>query len=1837
MAKIRVKDDECLALIDTGSEVNAVDKKLIEDHRDWGQIFDSDANLTGVGKERVDTHGKVKITFTLAEDPGNILSEEFEVLEDLDRGFILGSGFLRKHEISIQNYAKDSFLWKPSTSTRIRLVIPEQEEELKVNIIIKNTKNKDQREEKRPKRLSNIKHASKAKSEKQNFSKLSNTKTIKTYKETYNSQGNPHTAKTGSKPAAKIVERTLWTSSDWNLEKGAETNQWIKLIESEEKIKNGDVWLIEPLESKGPKDLLIGRTLVTVKEGKVPLKIMNLSLDENTLKKNTKIAKIEKVDANKYKVDEWENQKEPSDTNYPPFIRILEPENESKNELCKKVLEEHPWMINIQMGSLTDDQRYETYKVVKRHEEAFSKNENDIGRTDLMEVKINLDKKEPIKTKQYAVPPHKKEILKEQVQKFKDLKVIQSSTSPYNSPTVLVTKPDKSYRLCIDFRKLNEHTIKEAVPLINFEEASQLLATNKFFSSLDLYSGYLQLPLEKSSQEKTAFTVGTEHYEFNCLPFGVTNGVANFQNLINIIFGDIQMEKILCYVDDILIIAKTFEEHLARLDIVLGRLVKAKLKLKPKKCSLLKTELIFLGIVISVDGIWPAERKIGAIQEFQTPKTRKQLRSFLGLTNFFKRFIENYALVAAPLYDLTSDKTKFIWTGKMEEAFIKLKELLLCPPILRHPDFTKKFHVWSDASLIGLGAVLTQEQEEGGHAAVAFASKKLTNTQSRYSVTELELLGVVFAIKHFSCYIQGRHFWIHTDHCPLTYLMNTKSDTKARHFRWLLEIQAYEFTIIHNKGTENSAADALSRNPAFLENREELKNDTINLLKRTPVNQEELYSWKLKVNDQLGVKMKQDQPNTIKYIEECKDSLYQQISNLLTHSLDFTDDFRTIIRKFEMKHRKYVDLAAPEADEENTVHFKQIKTGAQGTELEIVALAGLLKIPIIYKSKNQTKVTLGGMHSDLEGFPPVGAALELKRDNFGNWIWTNPTMEILEHDSSNRITRKPKNEKQVSRKRGDLLDTEEVEIVIPEEQKDEKRTDCTVCKINLLKDEALYVPTVKEYIACQQEDGYCQAWTKYILKKEQPKTNVISKREFKRLSEAMYLHVNGLLMVHSETMPKKSDRTNLDKIVVPLSMLKYVFQGNHDLMGHIGREKSLELIKRKYYRPNMAELLTRYIKSCMKCASKGGNRGITKAPLGSFPINTQRFAAWNIDIMGPLAISKQGSKYILSCIENYTRWLELIPLDNIKSPTIARAIVKNIVCRFGVPYSLYSDRGANFRSDIMKEVYKVLGIKKQETLPYSPSSNGKVERSNLFVINVLKTMINDEQENWESQLPFVLLAYRASIHQFTDTTPAYLVYGSDLVLPQHLMLDLPVAGKPGLETSKQSVGTEIALRLRKANETYLKTLDNKVKARNDKLNDDRKDIKINVGDSVYLKRPFIKQQGKCEKLAAKFVGPYRVTRKTGDLGFEIQEIGGRKSFEAHRNNIVPSFLPLRKDIVIWAKEGENTIKELKLKEVTPNMLLNLDVNPLNATNKGVILTQDLSTKEDKQKKIDKVDTEMKTGNKLEETLNKQNTSKEQITESEINLEEKVEVSPHNQNTAPNSHKLRSGKIWKDNQQKPKQINMLKRNRQLERLKNLWGGEKAKNHPITFGEKENQNQGNGAYKKKEIKLFIHMNNTKSHRKIGYSNLVTTELIGPCHVIINVSYTNDLTMNLSVPQHTKPNKTIEGRHSEDNRIKMIIDKRWKSHKEKSLGHLLLPLSYEGKNIGDLEIYYPRTIDPDISIRGPHKLDDRSIISKNKQDTNKENFLDHKIRKGLSHLIKIIITVYILIVTVLAVKYY
>ena len=1768
MAKILVKNNECLALIDTGSEVNAVDKNLIAEHNEWGQVYDSEASLTGVGKEKVSTHGKVLITFTFAEDPKNEMTEEFEILEDLDGGFILGSGFLRKHEISVQNYTKNSYLWKPSNATQIKLQIPENDTDQKINVILKQQRKQQQENlqmmNEKSKKIISVKYSNK------NDLKMTSPKSVLYSKENSCLINN-------ARPTAKIIEGDLWTDSEWNLEEGAEITQWIKVSSIDESNKNGETMLIEPLKSNRPENVLISRALVKAKEGSIPLKILNLKIGETKINKHTKIAKIKELRMNEYTIEKWDQDSEPKVIGA-PTTKIMITTDEQIKEALTKILDENSWLKEINIGTLTDKQKYEAYKLLNKHKEAFSQHENDIGRTDLMEVKINLDKKEPIKTKQYPVPPHKREILKEQVQKFKDLKVIQPSTSAYNSPTVLVTKADKSYRLCIDFRNLNEHTIKEAVPLINFEEASQLLASNKFFTSLDLYSGYLQLPLEKSSQEKTAFTVGNDHYEFNCLPFGVTNGVANFQNLMNIIFGDIQMDKIMCYLDDILIIAKSFDDHLARLDIVLERLVKAKLKLKPKKCNVLKTELTFLGMVVSVNGIWPAERKIGAIQDFVVPKTRKQLRSFLGLTNFFKRFIDNYAVIAAPLYELTSDKTKFKWSEKLQEAFIKLKELLLCPPVLRHPDFKKKFHVWSDASLVGLGAVLTQEHTEGEHSAVAFASKKLTNTQSRYSVTELELLGVVFAIGQFSCYLQGRHFLIHTDHCPLTYLMNTKTDTKSRHFRWLLEIQSYEFTIVHTKGTDNSAADALSRDPAFIQNREPLKNDTINLLKKTPVDKTELYAWKNKINDQLGVNMKNEHPKNMMYMEECKDSLYQQISNILTHSLEFADKFREIIRKFEMRHRKYVDLAAPDADEDSSTHFKQIKSGAQATELEIVAVAGLLKIPIIYKNKNQTKVTLGGMHSDLEGFPPVGAALEFTKDQHGNWVWTNYTLEILEHDSSNRIERRSKNVKQGTRKKGDLLDPSEEIATHNGTAEIEPGNDgnCAICKINLLKENALYIPTVKEFIACQQEDEYCQAWTKYIFKKEQPDRTLIGKKEFNKLNKVVFIDNNGLLKTKWENPLKRGDRNEAEKIIIPQTMLKFVFQGNHDLMGHIGREKSLELITRKYYRPKLLELLSKYIKSCRKCANKSGNKGITKAPLGSFPLSAHRFASWNMDIMGPLAPSTQGSKYILSCIECYTRWLELIPLKDIKSETIARALLTNIISRFGIPYSLYSDRGANFRSDIMKKVYNVLGIIKKETLPYSPSSNGKVERSNLFVINTLRSMINEEQESWENHLPFVLLTYRASMHQFTGTTPAYLVYGCDLILPQNLMVDLPIIGKPGLETSQQNIGTEIALRLRKANTQYLKNLSDKVKTRNEKINENRKDIKVEIGDTVYLKRPFIKKPGTCEKLASKFVGPYRVIEKTGDHGFHIQEVGGRKCYVAHRNNITPSFLTLREEVEIWAKEGEKIIKELQLKEITPNMVLNFDTSPQLTENEEI----GGDSPEDKlpklsQQRVDKDDRAVLKGT----TINPKKTTP--VETSGATKQEKIKGHSTNNLIHPNvqqndgnpPHKLRSGKIWKEGGIRPKRISILKKLKDQETTSSV----QNQNLTTVIQADKNNETKNTKGNNKEMKLQISMK-TQKESKYGHSKLITTEIVESIQICIQIEYSNDLLLNLSLPSQNKyyqetenPNQGEKEFHGYQRRIKICLENRKKPKKNRFLGHLLMPLSLEGMKIAELEIFY------------------------------------------------------------------
>ena len=392
--------------------------------------------------------------------------------------------------------------------------------------------------------------------------------------------------------------------------------------------------------------------------------------------------------------------------------------------------------------------------------------------------------------------------------------IIKPSKSPWSSPVVLVTKPDGTARFCLDYRKSNAVTKKDAYPIPRIDDTLDALGKAKFFTTLDLESGYWQIPMKDEDKEKTAFSTSQGHWEFQTMPFGVVNGPACFQRLMNYVLTGLHWTHCLVYLDDIIIFSRTFEEHMDRLKTVLSRLKKAGLTLKPRKCQWVQRSVKYLGHIISEDGIRPDSAKIKAVEDFPAPTSRTLVKKFLGMTSYYRRFVPNYASIVKPLTQLTKIRGQpkiFQWNEEAQRAFEHLKMSLLTEPVLRLPDFDRNFVVYTDASDYGLGAVLAQNFVDG-EAVVAYASRQLSSSERNYSTFQKECLAIVWALQYFHHYLFGRTFVIVTDHRPLKWLQTMKPKS-AQMERWMCDLQAYSFEVKHRPGKCNGNADFLSRCP----------------------------------------------------------------------------------------------------------------------------------------------------------------------------------------------------------------------------------------------------------------------------------------------------------------------------------------------------------------------------------------------------------------------------------------------------------------------------------------------------------------------------------------------------------------------------------------------------------------------------------------------------------------------------------------------------------------------------------------------------------------------------------------------------------------------------------------------------------------------------------------------------------------------------------------------------------------------------------------------------------------------------------------------------------------
>ena len=470
----------------------------------------------------------------------------------------------------------------------------------------------------------------------------------------------------------------------------------------------------------------------------------------------------------------------------------------------------HEIPIDFSKTNLTFDQQNQLKYLLNEFHDIFAKDEHDLGKTDIVQHKIDVGDHPPIKSTPYRVPYCQRSIISQQVKSMLDNNIIKPSTSPWSSNVVLVKKKNGKQRFCIDFRKLNSITKKENYPLPRIDETIDSLGNACFFTTLDLASGYWQIAMAPEDTDKTAFTTFCGHFEFNRMPFGLTNAAPRCQQLMEFLLAGLQWHICLCYLDDIIIYSRSFAQHLQHLRQVFERLRNAGLKLRLETCSFCLQEVTYLGHIISKDGIKPDPDKIKVVKEYPVPTSVKEVRQFLGLCSYYRKFIRNFSGIAAPLNQLTTKYARFVWTNECLDAFNTLREALITVPILCYPDFTLPFIIYTDACDYGIGGVLAQIDENSNERTISYASRALSKAERKYFPTERECLAIVYCVKYFRPYVYGRHFTISTDHNPLRWLQSVK-DSCDRLLRWSLKLQEYDFTVVHRPGKAHRNADVVSR------------------------------------------------------------------------------------------------------------------------------------------------------------------------------------------------------------------------------------------------------------------------------------------------------------------------------------------------------------------------------------------------------------------------------------------------------------------------------------------------------------------------------------------------------------------------------------------------------------------------------------------------------------------------------------------------------------------------------------------------------------------------------------------------------------------------------------------------------------------------------------------------------------------------------------------------------------------------------------------------------------------------------------------------------------------
>ena len=482
------------------------------------------------------------------------------------------------------------------------------------------------------------------------------------------------------------------------------------------------------------------------------------------------------------------------------------------NSVSSDELPEHlQGLYQRSVKSLTPQEAGKLRTLLLEYQDTFSKGSHDLGCFSEIKHTINTGDERPVKEAMRRTPLGFEKEEEENLKLMLDTGIITESSSDWASAPVLVRKKDGTLRYCVDFRKLNDRTVKGLFPLPSISQCIDQLSGKKYFSTLDMASGYWQIESDEKDRHKTAFITKHGLFEHKRMAFGLCKAQATFQRVIQFVLRGLTWDKLLAFLDDVIILGKDFEDHLSNLRTTFARFKKYNLKLKPKKCSLFHTKTLFLGRVVSEEGVSINPENVEKVTKWPVAKSVKDAEKFLGFINYHREHIKDYAKLMSVLYELTGSRATFSWKSRHQDAYETLKQKMVTAPILSYPNASDMFVLDTDASNHAIGAVLSQVQDDIERV-VCYGSYVLTPEQRQYCVTSKELLAVVRFTRQFRHYLLGRKFLLRTDHNSLTWLLRFKY-LEGQLARWLEELSQFDVTVVHRSGVKHGNADGMSRIP----------------------------------------------------------------------------------------------------------------------------------------------------------------------------------------------------------------------------------------------------------------------------------------------------------------------------------------------------------------------------------------------------------------------------------------------------------------------------------------------------------------------------------------------------------------------------------------------------------------------------------------------------------------------------------------------------------------------------------------------------------------------------------------------------------------------------------------------------------------------------------------------------------------------------------------------------------------------------------------------------------------------------------------------------------------